>query len=314
MAARDEAALIAVDWGTTRLRAMLLAADGSVLAEAGSDDGIGSVAASAHEAAFEKLVADWPGVPAIMAGMIGSRQGWREVPYVVCPATPRAIAAGILRFETARGRPVAIVPGVMVRSPDRDGDVIRGEETQMVGLLERPGGYEGLAILPGTHSKWATIRDGAIADFQTFLTGEVFHLLAHQSFLRHSVTGEDGDLATSQDFELGVRRTVLEGLPFLAAVFSVRARYLLDDVDLQANRAYLSGLVIGGEIAAAKAAGRLPEGTAIGIVGARSLARAYHRAFEVAGFATETLDGGAMVLAGLVSLAREIDFLPEPSK
>lgn len=314
MTSNDQAALIAVDWGTSRLRAMLLSAGGAVLAEAGSDDGIGKVAAGSHEAAFERLVAEWPAVPAIMAGMIGSRQGWREAPYVACPATPAAIAAGILRFETAKGRPVAIVPGVMVRSPDRDGDVIRGEETQMVGLLERPGGYRGLAILPGTHSKWATIGEGAIADFQTFLTGELFHLLAHQSFLRHSVTGEDGDLATSPDFALGVRRMVVEGLPFLAAVFSVRARYLLDDVDLHANRAYLSGIVIGGEIAAARSAGRLQDGTAIGIVGARSLARAYHRAFEVAGFATGTLDGGEMVLAGLVSLARGIGFLPGESR
>ncbi|MEP0323494.1 MULTISPECIES: 2-dehydro-3-deoxygalactonokinase [Hyphomicrobiales] len=311
MTATQDAALIAVDWGTTNLRAMLLAADGATLAEAGSDDGIGSVAAGGHEAAFERLVAGWPKVPALMAGMIGSRQGWREVPYVTCPATPAAIAAGILRFETTAGRPVAIVPGVMVRSADRDGDVIRGEETQMVGLLGRDGGYDGLAILPGTHSKWATMQDGAIADFQTFLTGELFHLFTSHSFLRHSVTAGDGDLSTFEDFALGVRRTVEEGLPFLAAIFSVRARQLLDGTDQHANRAYLSGLVIGGEIAAARAAGRLPEPGAVGIVGARSLARAYRKAFEVAGIATETLDGTEMVLAGLTRLAREIDLLPQ---
>ena len=99
-------------------------------------------------------------------------------------------------------------------------------------------------------------------------------------------------------------------MPFLAAIFSVRARQLLDGTDPQANRAYLSGLVIGGEIAAARAAGRLPDAGAVGIVGARSLARAYRKAFEVAGLDTETLDGGEMVVAGLKHLAREIGFLP----
>lgn len=310
MTASDSGVLIAVDWGTSRLRAMLLAADGTPVVEAESDDGIGALAAGQHEAAFERLVADWPAVPAIMAGMIGSRQGWREAPYVACPATPAAIAADLLRFETGRGRPVAIVPGVMVRAADRDGDVIRGEETQMVGLLGRPGGFDGLAILPGTHSKWATISGGAIADFQTFLTGELFGLLAGQSFLRHSVAADGGDLSVLPDFALGVRRTVVEGLPFLSGIFSVRVRQLLDDVDPRDNRAYLSGLVIGGEIAAARAAGRLSDGEAVGIVGARSLARAYRKAFEIAGHPPETLDGSAMVVAGLGALAREIGFLP----
>ena len=178
---------------------MLIDGDGRVLAEADSDDGIGGLKPGEHEAAFDRLVADWPAVPAIMAGMVGSRQGWREAVYVSCPATPEAIAGGILRFATAKGRPVAIVPGVMVRSPDRDGDVIRGEETQIVGLLAREPEFDGVVILPGTHSKWATVSGGAIADFQTYLTGEMFGLLAHQSFLRHSVKeGARGSLHRSR--------------------------------------------------------------------------------------------------------------------
>lgn len=315
MIATEAGALIAVDWGTSRLRAMLLDAGGAVIAEAESDEGIGATKAGEHEAAFERLVADWPPVPAIMAGMIGSRQGWREAAYVACPASPAAIAADVLRFETGAGRPIAIVPGVMVRAADRDGDVMRGEETQMVGLLGEEGGYDGLVILPGTHSKWGTIRAGAIADFQTYLTGELFHLLAHHSFLRHSVAADSGDLADADGFALGARRTIVEGLPFMAGIFSVRARQLLDDVDPLESRAYLSGLVIGGEIAAARAAGRLADDGTVGIVGSRSLARAYHKAFEIAGFTPRTLDGGKMVVAGLARLAREIGLLPrEPDR
>ena len=248
-------ALIAVDWGTSRLRARLLGADGAVRAEAESDDGIARVAAGGHEAAFERLVAAWPKVPAIMAGMIGSRQGWREAAYLPCPAATGALADQIVRFTTSTGRTVAIVPGVMLKSPARDGDVMRGEETQIVGLIDSEPGFDGVAILPGTHSKWVTIAGGAIVTFQTFLTGELFDLLAHQSFLRHSVAASAGDLDASPDFALAVRRTAEEGLPFLSAIFSVRARALLDGVAPEPNLAYLSGLTIGGEIAAAQASG-----------------------------------------------------------
>jgi 2-dehydro-3-deoxygalactonokinase len=303
-------ALIAVDWGTSRLRAMLIGGDGRVLAEAESEDGIGGLKAGDHEGAFVRLVADWPAVPAIMAGMVGSRQGWREAVYASCPAAPEAIAAGILRFATANGRALAIVPGVMVRSPDRDGDVIRGEETQIVGLLALEPKFDGVVILPGTHSKWATVSGGAIADFQTYLTGEMFGLLAHQSFLRHSVKEDGKDLSTLADFELGVRRTVVEGLPFLAAIFSVRARQLLDGVAPEDNLAYLSGLVIGGEIAAARDTGRLWQGRALRIVGSRSLARAYARALDIAGYQAEALDGSDLVVAGLLRLARIANLFP----
>src|SRR5881227_1295470 len=113
---------------------MLLDAAGGLIAEAESGGGIGTTAAGRHEEVLELLLADWPPLPAILAGMVGSRQGWREAPYVECPVSVPALAANALRFGTARGRSVAIVPGVMLRDPRRDGDVIRGEETQIVGL------------------------------------------------------------------------------------------------------------------------------------------------------------------------------------
>lgn len=304
-----DAALIAVDWGTSRLRAVLVDADGRELAEAESGDGIGALTAGADEQAFETLVAAWPKVPAIMAGMVGSRQGWREAPYLPCPATPAGLAGRMLRFESGNGRPVAIVPGVMLRSEARDGDVIRGEETQVVGLLDRDPSFDGVAILPGTHSKWATLTGGAIVDFQTFLTGEMFELLSRHSFLRHSVGESVRDLSEVPDFALAVRRTGEAGLPFLAAIFSVRVRQLLDNVAREDNLAYLSGLVIGGEIAAARAQGRLKDGATPRIIGTRSLARAYRKAFAILGHATATLDGKEMVVAGLVHLARVTGFL-----
>jgi 2-dehydro-3-deoxygalactonokinase len=302
--------LIAADWGTTRFRALLLSAGGEAIAEIESGDGINALSGG-HEAAFERLVGGWPKVPAIIAGMAGSRQGWREAPYVSPPATVEAIADHVIRFEAASGRPVAIVPGVMLRSAERDGDVMRGEETQVIGLLRAEPEFDGVVILPGTHSKWVRVAGGAIADFQTYLTGELFDLLARHSFLRHSVGGDGGDIAGRADFAIAVKRTAKAGLPFLAAIFSVRARALLGKVQGEDNLAYLSGLLIGGEIAAAQAAGWLPEGAVLRIVGSRSLANAYKRAFEIVGFDCAVRDGGELAKAGLMELARAIDLVPE---
>lgn len=302
------AGLIAVDWGTSRLRAWLLDATGSPLATLSSDQGIGTLSGG-HEQVFEALVAPWPKVPAIMAGMVGSRQGWREAAYLPCPATASAIGGKLTRFAAGSGRGIAIVPGLAVRPPSRDGDVIRGEETQMIGLIDKEPGFAGTVILPGTHSKWTRIEDGAIADFQTFMTGELFELLSQKSFLRHSVAEGGADLSALPDFALAVKRTVVDGLPFLGALFSVRARQLLAGVERENNLGYLSGLVIGGEIAAARATGSLPAGAEVRIVAAPALLRAYTTALAIAGLKAQTRDGSELVLAGLAHIARAAGLL-----
>ena len=310
MAADDfkGAALIAVDWGTSRLRARLLAGDGATLAEAKSEEGIGQNDGN-HEAIFERLAGAWPAVPAIMAGMVGSRQGWREVAYVPCPATPDQIARAVLRFTTANGRPVAIVPGVRLAAPERDGDVMRGEETKVIGIIEREPDFDGVCIMPGTHPKWARIDKGAIVSFQTFISGELFELMSRKSFLRHSVADGAADLAAEADFALGVERTARRGLPFVAALFSVRARQLLGAADKASNLAYLSGLIVGGEMAAAEAMSLLLRGAPLCIAGAPGLARVYQTALSILGHEASVLDGDALVFAGLTHMARAIGFL-----
>jgi 2-dehydro-3-deoxygalactonokinase len=305
------AALIAVDWGTSRLRARLVDGNGAILAEAASDEGIGAISGG-HEQVIERLTADWPAVPMLMAGMVGSRQGWREVAYVPCPATIAEISRATVPFTMSDGqRKAAIVPGVMLRDPKRDGDVMRGEETQIAGVIEREPAFDGTAILPGTHSKWVRIENGTILDFQSYLTGELFQLLSRQSFLRHSVAENAGELAAAPGFALGVERTAGDDLPFLAALFSVRVRYLLDNADKSDNLAYLSGLVIGGEIAAARAGGQLRPGAAIRVVGAQSLAQAYMKALALIGLAADAPDGDQLALAGLLHIAHAIGFLPK---
>jgi 2-dehydro-3-deoxygalactonokinase len=299
-------ALIAIDWGTSRLRARLLAADGSTIAATDSDDGIGRLDGG-HEQVFESICAPWPQVPAIMAGMVGSRQGWREAAYVPCPATIDGLAGEVTRFDTGRGRPITIVPGMMMRSGERR-DVIRGEETQIAGLMEIEPGFEGLCIMPGTHSKWVRVRDNVVPEFQTFITGEMFELLSRQSFLRHSVAQEGGDIAQAPDFSMAVSQ-IVNGQPFAAALFSVRARQLLDNVSKEANRAFLSGLIIGGEIAAARATGQLDDGAEVRVVGGTSLASAYLKALTVAGHGAQTVNGNEAAFHGLKKIARALALL-----
>ena len=302
------ARLIAVDWGTSRLRAWLLDGSGHALAEADSDQGIGALSGG-HEAVLGRLVSAWPKVPAIAAGMVGSRQGWREVPYVPCPADVSALAARLARFSAGDGREIAIVPGIVAAAPERDGDVIRGEETQIIGLIEREPGFAGTVILPGTHSKWARVEHGTVLDFQTYISGELFALLAHQSFLRHSVAEGLADLSASPDFVLAVTRIVRDRLPFAGALFSVRTRQLLANAAKDANLAYLSGLVIGCEIAAAQASGLLSPAGNVALVGSPSLTKAYSLALGIAGAKATAFDGSALVLGGLTHIARAIGWL-----
>jgi 2-dehydro-3-deoxygalactonokinase len=303
MADLSSTKLIAADWGTTRLRARALDAAGAILDERISNDGIGPLNGSGHEAAFETLTAGWPQAPALMTGMVGSRQGWREAAYVPCPADADGLAAALTRLTTAHGRDVAIIPGL------RDGDinVMRGEETQIVGLVDAEPGYTGTVLLPGTHSKWVRVDGGAAVNFASFISGELFALLAKQSLLRHSVSDPDtmGDVSGSPDFLDGVAyaRTV----PFAATLFTVRVRQLLANTKPEANLAYLSGLVIGGEIAGATAMG-LARGP-LRIIAAGPLARAYGAALGVFSLSGDVRDGDAMALAGLRHIARAVGWL-----
>ena len=130
---------------------------------------------------------DWlsatPGVPLIACGMVGSAQGWREAPYVLCPASADSLVSGLTVFDVGGGARLHIVPGVRNQRPN----VMRGEETQVVGALALAPQLSAWAtlLMPGTHSKWVDLRDGRLDDFRTFMTGELFAVLRD-----HSTWGE----------------------------------------------------------------------------------------------------------------------------
>ena len=255
----DQAALVALDWGTTSLRAYLFDVAGNVLDTRESTAGIMNLPRAADEggfdAAFEAACGAWleraPGVPVIAAGMVGSAQGWLEAPYVDAPASADALVAGIVRVQTARGATLHIVPGVLQRGELPN--VMRGEETQIFGALgdgtaaTDAGEYE-LIGLPGTHAKWVVVRGGRIERFHTFMTGEIFAALREHTILGRTMVAPDRLDAESFLRGVNIARQKGQAGP-LATVFSTRTLGLTGQLGGQQQPDYLSGLLIGHELA-----------------------------------------------------------------
>jgi len=281
---------IALDWGTTHLRAWAMGPAG-VLAEATSDAGMGTLSRDGFEPALDALIGHWPAAPVIACGMVGSRQGWHEAPYRATPCAP--VEPGALATVPGSARRVRIVPGLKQTQP---ADVMRGEETQIAGVLARQPGFDGVICLPGTHSKWARLSAGEVVGFQTFLTGEMFALLSEHSVLRHSMAEGWDDAA----FDEGAAEGLARPERLLALLFRLRAEGLLRSLPGAAARARLSGLLIGAELAAARAWWL---GMPVCLVGAPGLCRLYARALAAQGAPTTQIDPDAATLAGLALAA-----------
>ncbi len=246
--------LIGIDWGTSSLRAYLLGDAGEVIDRRTSSQGIMAIENGAFAEALDEAIAPWRDrqLPVLLSGMIGSRQGWREAPYVACPASLADVAAAVL--PASDGVP-AIVPGVL-QGGALPG-VMRGEETQIIGAIAGSG--EVRIVLPGTHSKWVTVRDGRIERFRTFMTGELFAVLRRHSILGRFASPGDARAGSSDAFLRGVEtvRTTDEGIG--ALLFTARSLVLTGQLEPASSLDYLSGLLIGDEIRhAAREAGGTP--------------------------------------------------------
>jgi 2-dehydro-3-deoxygalactonokinase len=289
---------VAVDWGTTRFRAHLVAADGRLLDGVASDDGMNAVDKSAFEAVLTRMCAPWfsahPGIPVLMAGMVGSRNGWREVPYVTCPAGLADIAAGLMSFDIAGGTRVHIVPGLV--TDDAAADVMRGEETQILGI----GIDDAVVVLPGTHSKWATVRGGRIETFRTFMTGEIFGLLTRQSVLRLLCEPPGDETASRAAFETGLRAASAYG-GILNRAFHARTGVLAGRMSPQDVEPYVSGLLIGSEVAEAQRL--VPTELPIVLVAGGIVAANYRTAIEAAGGHATLVDPERCFVDGLLRIA-----------
>jgi 2-dehydro-3-deoxygalactonokinase len=294
------AAWIAADWGSSNLRAWAIAPDGATLAEATSAAGAATLAPDAFEPALIELAGGWLGegrTDVIVCGMAGARGAWAEAAYATVPCAPTP--AAFARASTADPRlAVRILPGLR---QDKPADVMRGEETQIAGLLAHEPGFEGVACLPGTHTKWVHVANGEVVSFASYMTGEIFALLAGASVLRKTVA-EDG--WSEEDFlqaaEDGLSRP--ERVP--ARLFPLRAEALLHGLAPERARARLSGLLIGAELAAAK---HYWLGRDVILIGAERLAGAYRDALAIGGLGARAADATAMTRAGLTAAHAQLD-------
>ena len=294
-----EGVLIGIDWGTTNVRAVVLASDGRVLAYRRADSKIAGQKQQNFESRFDHLTKDWPKLPVVAAGMIGSRQGWKEVPYIACPATTEDLSRSLLTFDY-NDRPVAIVPGVKLERPGQY-DVMRGEETQLAGfLLEQPN-ETGTVVLPGTHSKWARIKDGTILDFRTYMTGELFDIISNRSILSHSLRKQN---VPDEAFRERAERLARSGESISGQLFRLRAADLLSDADKGELWEELSALLIVGELKSAAKDGFEEQSNTI-LIGASQLTDFYDAAFRAFGRKTTRIKGTSLVWPALMEIARQ---------
>ena len=290
---------IALDWGTTNQRAFLIGADGAVIEQREKPWGILSLPAVAEggfDQALEGIAGDWlvarPHAPLIASGMVGSAQGWCEAPYVECPAGADDLAAHMTTVRTAGARDLMIVPGILLNRPDALPDVIRGEETQVVGAQDALGMHEGAFcfVLPGTHSKWVLARNRRIERFATYMTGEVFATLKQHSILGRLMKtpaeapndADDGTAASAAAYSqaLALARRSGPG-DLMRHLFTVRSMNLAGRLPVTALADYLSGLLIGHELVSATAWLRrhAGENTPIVLIGETALLARYNAAF-----------------------------------
>jgi 2-dehydro-3-deoxygalactonokinase len=293
---------IAVDWGTSNLRVWGFDQDGEIAGEASSDKGMAKLDRAGFEPALLELIDGWLApdrqTSVIACGMVGARQGWVEVPYRQAPCKPV--------FFDVVGRPdtrdprlnVMILAGIKQVAPAPD--VIRGEETQIAGVLLDDATFEGVLCLPGTHTKWVRISTGDIVDFRTFMTGEMFNLLSVHSVLRHSLGTAGWD---AREFACSVETMAKDSAALAAGLFSVRAGTLVSGLDPAAAGARLSGLLIGAELAGAKDYWFNQNVT---IVGNGPQSELYAEGLRTLGQSPRIIDASHVTLAGLKSAYLQI--------
>lgn len=280
-------AFLAVDWGTTNRRVYLIEAGEVVRSER---DDLGVTAVSDFDAAVGEIRARFGDLPMLLAGMIGSTIGWRLAPYVAAPAGIGELAAALMRVDPR----TAIVPGVSTMAGGR-ADVMRGEEVQLLGAVAAGlAPADALLVQPGTHCKWAEMKQGRIAGFTTAMTGELFALLRNHGLLAAQLGGQ---ITANAAFLAGVEEARKRDLA--ASLFGIRAAKMLGTREDTEAAAYASGLLIGGDVAA-----RLEASSAdtAHILSSPELGALYVAAIEAHGRAATLVDSHAAFVAGIIAI------------
>jgi 2-dehydro-3-deoxygalactonokinase len=297
---------IGIDWGTTHRRASLLDAQGRVLAQHADGDGMLACAGRFRES-LEALLQRWPeaaDATVVMAGMVGAASGWQEAPYLDTSTPLSELAQHLVPVRDAPpGRRWAIVPGYRWRTADGRVDVMRGEETQLLGALHllEPAAADGVYVLPGTHSKWVELRGGKIASLRTYMSGELFALLRE----RGTLSGAMQAAPAQQDPAMFARGVADVGeLALSHALFGARARVVTGALAAEGAAAYVSGLLIGAEW---RDLARIPDAAGpIHLIGDAALAAHHAACAKQLGHAVEVLDVQAVQLAAWQALMEQL--------
>jgi len=271
-----------------------------------SDQGMGRLTPEAYPAVLSDLLASElssTGAPVdvLICGMAGARQGWLEAPYLDAPAELGGLAFAAVSPVMPGSRLLPrILPGVCQKLSGAE-DVMRGEETQLLGLSAMDPRFSGLVVMPGTHSKWVNLAGARIERFSTTMTGELFEILRTHSVLRHSVGDETGAADHEAGFDAGLASGLEAPQRLTANLFKIRAGSLLSGRSHGWCSGFLSGLLIGTEISGQRdwiGTGEIP------LVGGTALGALYARGFAMIGAGTRIVDATEATLAGLKAARR----------
>ena len=283
---------ILVDWGTTNLRAYLVNNSGKVLETRQRPQGIRNVEDGKFSDTIRDILKGWDSTcPVLMSGMIGSAQGWHEVPYVTCPSSAYDIAQGLTVISDHPR--FSIVPGLSYQAPDGAFDVMRGEEVQIFGALDMSKQKDAILCLPGTHSKWASVKGGALENFSTSMTGEVYSILKTHSILGALMTDGPDDEAA---FKRGLEQSGADG-GLLHHLFSTRTEGLFDQIQPDGLPSYMSGILIGHELR--NSAPDDMNGNPVLLVSEGVLGQRYMSAFEFFRIPTQLVSAEDATVRGL---------------
>lgn len=290
--------MIAIDWGSSAFRAFLLDDQSQVLARKSTADGV----LTNNDASYNQVIIDhcgeWleetPSLPIIMGGAIGSRNGWKETPYIDCPASIETLARSCVEVELGVSRDIQIVPGVTGPNFFGGADVMRGEEVQVFGALRALGLSDGLVCLPGTHSKWCLVKGGEITSLTTFMTGEMFALIRRQSSI--GLVIDDAEFERNS-FSAGLA-AASDSAGLLHQLFSVRADILLGNLKVASAESYLSGMLIGCEIKAVRSV--LGDDLSVVLVGNEGLTQRYAAALDECSGQSVQVSGDEAFIRGIL--------------
>lgn len=295
--------IIGINWGSSNFRAFLIDASGATQALVERPAGIAALDRSQMQALVEEIAGRWPEARRIYAcGMVGSNIGWSDAGYLDCPATPSALARQLHHVRVGEV-PVAIVPGLACRRPgDNAPDIMRGEETELLGLIDAgrvP--RQGLVALPGTHSKWIALRDGAVKEFLTAMSGEIFDRLTAAGLLASVV---EGPAREDDIFDQAVQMGYASGMGLGSLLFGARARVIRGDLARHQGASWVRGLLIGAELADVVRLWPAALAQAVPLVGAGPVCALYARALAVVGGRGDATASQDAVTRGFLALDR----------